>query len=585
MDVASRNLQLGVHTQDSAIARALIDHEAERVDGEQQIARTFTEVDPRLFSRNEILDAVGDLQLLTVQDAYFAWQAQTHDQRTQAELHRLVAFRDASQSQLDQQESALAVMELTSPADGTFVYARTPWGQKLTRGHHVFPGRAVGLLPVRGKVKARIYVPEVDAIGIAIGQEAMLRLDSDVSVSVRAVVSSVSTVATPRASDNPQKYFVVEAEPESVDAELMRVGSSLDATIVTGAIEGSFLLPQQAVFYDDNEPFVYVVRGTDASARQVRLGHMSPTLVEVTHGLEAGEQVSVVAPDGVSAAVKLSRLGPIDLGTLARHWLPDLRQAAVQLAHHRLRSALTLLGMIFGVGAVIAMLAVSEGGRRQALAMIEGMGVDNLIVDAEEPQGDERREARKHSAGLSVADARALLETLPFVHAWAGVRVIHTWNLFSRQGESHARVWAVSPPYFELTRLEAVAGRLFSTQDNDQFAQVAILGEGAARQLFPNGDALGQFVKVNHLWVKVVGVLRDRQLPDNEFQGERVGGEGDRVYLPLHTALRRFACFSLGERAVATQAARDARASRRLPPPTPCSIFSTAATAGKGIPG
>ncbi|MYD95836.1 MAG: FtsX-like permease family protein [Gammaproteobacteria bacterium] len=195
--------------------------------------------------------------------------------------------------------------------------------------------------------------------------------------------------------------------------------------------------------------------------------------------------------------------------------------------------------MIFGVGAVIAMLAVSEGGRRQALAMIEGMGVDNLIVDAEEPQGDERREARKHSAGLSVADARALLETLPFINAWAGVRVIHTWNLFSRQGESHARVWAVSPPYFELTRLEAAAGRLFSTQDNDQFAQVAILGEGAARQLFPNGDALGQFVKVNHLWVRVVGVLRDRQLPDNEFQGERVGGEGDRVYLPLHTALRR----------------------------------------------
>lgn len=299
VDVASRNLQLGVHTQDSAITRALIDHEAERVDGEQQIARTFTEVDPRLFSRNEILDAVGDLQLLTVQDAYFAWQAQTHDQRTQAELHRLVAFRDASQSQLDQQDSALAVMELTSPADGTFVYARTPWGQKLTRGHHVFPGRAVGLLPVRGKVKARIYVPEVDAIGIVIGQQAMLRLDSDVSVSVRAVVSSVSTVATPRASDNPQKYFVVEAEPESVDAELMRVGSSLDATIVTGVIEGSFLVPQQAVFYDEEEPFVYVVRGTDASARQVRLGHMSPTLVEVTHGLEAGEQVSVVAPDDV----------------------------------------------------------------------------------------------------------------------------------------------------------------------------------------------------------------------------------------------------------------------------------------------
>ena len=301
VEVAHRSLQLGVHTQDSAVARALIDHEAERVEGEQHIARTFTEVDPRLFSRNEILDAVGDLQLLTIQDEYYAWRAETHNQRTEAELDRLVAFRDASRTQLEQRESALAVMELASPADGTFVYARTPWGEKLTEGHHVFAGRAVGLLPVRGKVKARIYVPEVDAIGIEPGQEVTLRLDSDVSVMVPARVSSVSTVATPRASDNPQKYFVVEAEPEAVDAELMRVGSSLDATIVTGAIDDGFLVPQQAVFYDEDKPFVYVVRGNHASARRVRLGHLSPTLVEVVDGLQAGERVSVVAPDGVRA--------------------------------------------------------------------------------------------------------------------------------------------------------------------------------------------------------------------------------------------------------------------------------------------
>ena len=125
VEVATRDLQLGVHSQDSAIARTLIDHERERVAGEQDIARTFTDVDdPLLFSRNEILDALGDLNLLEVQDAYFAWAAETHDRRTNAELHRLIAFRDTSRAQLDKQESALAVMELTSPADGTFVYTR-----------------------------------------------------------------------------------------------------------------------------------------------------------------------------------------------------------------------------------------------------------------------------------------------------------------------------------------------------------------------------------------------------------------------------------------------------------------------------
>ena len=300
VDVAARDLQLGVHSQDSAIARTFINHEMLRVDGEQDIAKTFTEVDPRLFSRNEILDAVGDLNLLEVQDAYFAWQADTHDRRTSAEMHRLIAVREASRSQLVREESALAVMELTSPADGTFVYARTPWGEKLTRGQQVFAGRPVGLLPLRGKVKARIYVPEVDAVGLAEDQQVVLRLDSDVARAFTARVASVSAVAIPRDRDNPQKYFVVEAAPDSVDPDLMRVGSNLDAVIVTGNVANTFLLPQQAVFYDEHTPFVYVVEGDGAVTREVRLGHLSPTLVEITAGLQAGERISVVAPDGSS---------------------------------------------------------------------------------------------------------------------------------------------------------------------------------------------------------------------------------------------------------------------------------------------
>ena len=298
VEVATRDLQLGVHTQDSAVARTLLDHERVRVAGEQDIARAFTGVDPLLFSRNEILDALGDLNLLEVQDAYFAWAADTHERRTTAELHRLIAFRDNSKSQLDKQASALAVMELTSPADGTFVYARTPWGEKLTKGQRVFPGRSVGLLPVKGRVRARIYVPEVDAVGLQEDQEVTLRLDSDVARAFQGRVSNVSSVAIPRNRDNPQKYFVVEAEPDEVDAELMRVGSSLNATIVTGSVRKGFLLPHQAVFYDQDQPFVYLVARNATTRRDVRLGRESPTLVEVVAGLEAGDEVGVAAPDG-----------------------------------------------------------------------------------------------------------------------------------------------------------------------------------------------------------------------------------------------------------------------------------------------
>ncbi len=219
--------------------------------------------------------------------------------------------------------------------------------------------------------------------------------------------------------------------------------------------------------------------------------------------------------------------------------LIDVRQALSQLSHHRLRTALTLLGMVFGVGAVIAMLAVSEGGKREALQMIEGMGLRNLIVEAKELDSESLKEVRKYSTGLSVRDAQATQSTLPFVEAWAGSRAFRIWSLFSREGESRAKVMAVSPEYFDLSSLSAQRGALFTAADDQAYAQVAVLGSETAKSLFPNGDAVGQYLKVNHLWLEVIGVLRDQQLEQSEFEGRSVGGESDIVYLPLQTGLTR----------------------------------------------
>ncbi|MEM9388258.1 MAG: ABC transporter permease [Pseudomonadota bacterium] len=227
------------------------------------------------------------------------------------------------------------------------------------------------------------------------------------------------------------------------------------------------------------------------------------------------------------------------MSTRVTHFALDVRQALGQLAHHRLRTALTLLGMVFGVGAVIAMLAVSEGGKRQALELIEGMGLRNLIVEARRLDADTRKEVRKYSAGLSVRDAEATINTLSFTDGWAGSRKLRTWSLFSREGQSRANVFAVSPTFFDLTSLEADRGRLFGEADNRAYAQVAVLGSAAAQDLFPNGEAIGKRIKVNHLWLEVVGVLRDRQLDNQQFEGREIGGESRNIYLPLETGLTR----------------------------------------------
>ncbi len=225
----------------------------------------------------------------------------------------------------------------------------------------------------------------------------------------------------------------------------------------------------------------------------------------------------------------------------------DVRQAAGQLAHHRMRTALTLLGMIFGVGAVIAMLAVSEGGQRQALELIEGMGLRNLIVEARELDSETAKEVRKYSAGLNVRDAESIGRTLPFVESWSGAKAFRTWSLFSREGQSKAEVLAVSPSYFQLSSLSAQRGTLFDDAANRRFAQVAVLGSNAARELFPNGGAVGGRIKVNHLWLEVVGVLQDRQLPDEQFEGREVGGEANQILVPLRTGLTRLKLDALSQ--------------------------------------
>ncbi len=299
LEVLGQDLELLNQLRRSSLDLARISHEAERVDSEVEIAQTFVDVDPALFSRNEIIDALGDLEYLAVEGNYLGWQAETHGRRATAERQRIEANRSSSQIKLEKQEHALDMMELRSPADGVFVYARTPWGEKLRRGHQVYAGRPVGLLPVRGKIRARLYVPETDALGIEAGQQVTLRMHSDVNRTFGARVFSVSPVAVPKRRKDPQKYFVVETDIDAVDPDLMRIGSSVEGEILTGQVTQALLLPQQAVFFDeDAEAWVYVLEGGRKVRRAITMGTRSPTLVEITAGLEAGERVSVSAPGG-----------------------------------------------------------------------------------------------------------------------------------------------------------------------------------------------------------------------------------------------------------------------------------------------
>lgn len=219
---------------------------------------------------------------------------------------------------------------------------------------------------------------------------------------------------------------------------------------------------------------------------------------------------------------------------------PIWREAIEELWRRRLRTLLTLLGLIFGVGAIVAMQAVGEGSRREALRLVESLGLHNLIAQAKPQDADTLRETRTRSLGLSVADAEAVQAVVPGAERFAAEKAVRTYSVFGEHGHSDAQAYGVSPDFFALSSLRVTQGRGLSTQDNDHLAPVAVLGAQAAHSLFPQGQALGQLIKVNHVWLEVIGVLADRDLGKNAFEGVQLGLESNRIYLPLDSALNRF---------------------------------------------
>jgi putative ABC transport system permease protein len=208
------------------------------------------------------------------------------------------------------------------------------------------------------------------------------------------------------------------------------------------------------------------------------------------------------------------------------------------LLHHKLRTILTLLGMIFGVGAVIAMLSIGKGAEQEALQLIDSMGLRNIIVKEKIADDTQLKEIRESSIGLTLQDLNAARETLPFLTAYSAVKQVKTYALYSHAGTSDASVWGVTPTHLEMANLNVKTGRFLLPVDDRTYAKVCVIGSRVLQVLFPGEDPIGKHLKINHAWMTVVGILKDKHLTKDEFEGISLKGEQNNIYIPLQTALK-----------------------------------------------
>ncbi|HET7695173.1 MAG TPA: ABC transporter permease [Vicinamibacterales bacterium] len=221
--------------------------------------------------------------------------------------------------------------------------------------------------------------------------------------------------------------------------------------------------------------------------------------------------------------------------------LPELRLGLENLRAHKLRSLLTMLGMIFGVAAVVAMLSIGAGAQQEVMAFIEQLGVRNLIVEAREaPDNQALQKVRKLSAGLSFQDLRVIQSNIENITAASARKRFTPSKLMPKPvaGDSPV-VYGVSPSYATIASLQVASGRFFDETETTSAAPVAVLGEAAAAALFGAEDPIGKYVKVNDQWFRVVGVAGPQLTVQSDVAGIPAQDRNNIIYVPLYSSVFR----------------------------------------------
>jgi putative ABC transport system permease protein len=213
------------------------------------------------------------------------------------------------------------------------------------------------------------------------------------------------------------------------------------------------------------------------------------------------------------------------------------RSASDGLSAHKMRSGLTMLGIMFGVGAVISMLAIGAGAARQAQSFIDRMGLRNILVRAKQLRPDELLAVRKKSLGVSLRDAEAVREAVPGVELVAPRVKVDPWKVQAGESRTEATVFGVSFRQPELVPVPLSEGRFIDALDEKEHAQVCVVGAAVRRALFAYGPALGRRLKINDLWCEVIGVVAESSVASAE--GATAGSPAREIYVPVTTAARK----------------------------------------------
>ncbi|MEO8099262.1 MAG: ABC transporter permease [Acidobacteriota bacterium] len=221
--------------------------------------------------------------------------------------------------------------------------------------------------------------------------------------------------------------------------------------------------------------------------------------------------------------------------------ISDLGQAFGNLRAQKTRTLLTALGIVFGVGSVIGMMAIGAGAKAETLKFIEQLGVRNVLIDSRQATNEqEYSERRRSSQGLSRRDYRILETNIDAIESISARRTLRPLRVLPKPAREMPNLLGVDPGYKQIHSLQFAEGGFFTDDDNKRSSAVAVLGETAKVSLMGYEPALGKFVKVNDTWLEVIGVLKGQLMTSSQNSGGSIPDIDNIVYIPVNTFEYRY---------------------------------------------
>ena len=214
---------------------------------------------------------------------------------------------------------------------------------------------------------------------------------------------------------------------------------------------------------------------------------------------------------------------------------------------NKLKSILTALGIIFGVAAVISMLAIGNGAEQEILEQIKMVGVNNIIITPTEIAGsentsdsqDEKAGAKKFSRGLTLLDLQAIQEVVPTVNMLSPV-ISYNYSAIIDGKSKPVVLEGVNTNYFSLFNIGLQSGEVFNRLQSEAGLPVCVIGDNIKTVFFNQENPIGKHIKCGQIWLKIVGVVERRDFTASASDEMGISSSDNKIFIPAQTILMRF---------------------------------------------